>query len=123
MIASDVPAKLRPGETPLARDFFAGRYAQVASATFDAGAEIPEADVAFVVGALTFLGRLEDAQVLASGLRMRADARDPRTDAASRFFLGVANARAGHFDRAWRLLVNDARVRSRDRDPWIVAFV
>ena len=40
------------GDTPLARDFFAGRYAKVAAATFDApAASFDDVDVAFAVGA------------------------------------------------------------------------
>ncbi|MCA9586444.1 MAG: helix-turn-helix domain-containing protein [Myxococcales bacterium] len=113
----------RPGETPLARDFFAGRYAKVVEATFGPSRPIAAADVAFVVGALTFLGRTEDAQVCFDGARRHGGALDPRTSAASRFFLGVAYARAGNFERAHRLLVAGALGRTRDPDPWVAAFV
>src|ERR671927_148017 len=88
----------RPGDTPLARAFFAGLYAKVAESTFDAQIDIDDADLAFVVGSLTFLGRLEDAQMCFDGLRLRGKSREPRTVAASRFFLGVAYARAGSFE-------------------------
>jgi IclR helix-turn-helix domain len=113
----------RPGETPIARDFFAGLYAKVAGATFDVSGEIERIDVAFVVGALTFLGRVEDAQLCFDGQRLRGKPLDPRSLAASRFFLGVGYARAGDFDRAYKLLVQDVRRRARNDDPWVVAFV
>ena len=110
------------GDTALARQFFAGAYAEVAGQSFDAEVDIADVDVAFVVGALTFLGRLEDAQICFDGRRLRGEL-DPRTAAASRFFLGVAAARAGDFERAHRLLVQGCRARSRASDPWCVAFV
>ncbi|MBX3258363.1 MAG: hypothetical protein KIS78_02245 [Labilithrix sp.] len=114
---------LRPGDTEIARDFFAGLYAKVAEASFDAPNDIEPADVAFVVGALTFLGRIEDAQLCFDGQRLRGGRLDPRTVAAARFFLGVGYARAGDFDRAYKLLAHDARRRARDDDAWVVAFV
>lgn len=115
--------RARPGETSIARDFFAGRYAKVVSTTFDASSEIDELDVAFVVGALAFLGRLEDAQTCFDGLRLRATSPDPRTVEASRFFLGVAYARAGDFPRSQRFLVQHALRRARGAEPWVMAFV
>lgn len=111
------------GDTAIAHDFFAGRYAKVAAETFDAPTTpLRDEDVAFAVGALTFLGRVEDAQTCFDGWRLRATARDLRTVAASRFFLGVAYARAGDFRRARDLLVTGARERAREDDQWAVAF-
>src|SRR4051812_47259770 len=76
------------GDTAAARDFFAGRYAKVAAETFDAATmDFSDEDVAFAVGALTFLGRVDDAQTCFDGWKQRAKAADPRTVAASRFFL------------------------------------
>lgn len=82
-----------------------------------------QGDVAFVVGALTFLGRREDARMVFDAWRLAPADKDPRTRAAAHFFLGLADARAGDFDAAARLLVHDARRRARDEDPWILAFV
>lgn len=110
------------GETPIAREFFAGHYAKVAAETFDAVTPARDEDVAFAVGALTFLGRLSDAEIAFDGLRLRGGARDPRTTAAARFFLGLAHARAGDFPRARELLVSAARERLRAPDPWAAAF-
>ena len=41
------------GETPIARDFFAGQYAKIVEATFDTTQDFDLVDAAFVVGALT----------------------------------------------------------------------
>ena len=111
------------GRTSLARDFFAGRYAKVAAASFDApAARFASADVAFAVGALTFLGRLDDAQTCFDAWRLRSSERNARTSAASRFFLGVAHARAGDFARAKELLVHRVREQLRGADTWSQAF-
>ncbi|APR81507.1 Hypothetical protein A7982_06856 [Minicystis rosea] len=111
------------GETAAAREFFAGQYAKIAAETFDApGAEVRDEDVAFVVGALAFLGRLADAETCFAGWKRRAGVHDPRTAAAARFFLGVAHARAGDFARGHDLLVTGARSRVREAEPWAVAL-
>jgi hypothetical protein len=122
--ASDAGTKSElVGESAVARDFFAGRYSKVAAATFDLpSARLDERDVAFAVGALTFLGRIEDAQMCFDAWRLGATVQDPRTLAASRFFLGVAHARAGNFDRAYELLVQGVRRRLRSGDAWSAAF-
>ncbi len=111
------------GETAIARDFFAGQYAKVVAETFDdASAEIRGEDVAFTIGALTFLGRVPDAATCFEGWKRSASRRDPRTLAAARFFLGVAYARSGDFSRAHEHLVAGARQRVRASDQWAVAF-
>lgn len=121
--ASRATSRAVVGETAAARDFFAGQYAKVAAETFDAlDQELAGEDVAFAVGALTFLGRVEEAQACFDGWRLRARARDVRTTAAARFFLGVAYARAGDFQRAHELLVSGARARMREPDQWAAAF-
>jgi tetratricopeptide (TPR) repeat protein len=107
-----------------ARDFFAGQYAKVAAETFDAPeAALPDEDVAFVVGALTFLGRVADAQACFDGWRRQAGALAPRTLSACRFFLGVAYARTGDFARSRELLVRGALARAREPDPWASALL
>jgi hypothetical protein len=116
------PTRSRVGGTRAARDFFAGRYAKVAKETYDAPASVADVDVAFAVGALTFLGRVEDARACFEGWR-RTSPNDPRTLAASRFFLGLAYARAGDFARSHDQLAADALRRVRVTDPWAAAFV
>jgi hypothetical protein len=112
------------GETELARWFYAGRYAELIATTYDGGGEIESADVGFVVGALTFVDRVDDARAAFEVWRARAGAApDPRTLAACRFFLGLASARAGYFNRSLTLLVTEAfRVRHHP-DPWVRALV
>ncbi len=112
------------GETATARDFFTGHYAKVVAETFDAPEVLlRDEDVAFVVGALTFLGRAADAEACFDGWRLRTGAHDPRTLSAARFFLGLAFARTGDFARAHDLLVTGARARARVADPWAVALL
>lgn len=91
--------------------------------TWDADARVPDGDAAFVVGALSFLGRIDEAQACFDAWRLSPGSRDPRTREASRFFLGVAYARAGDFDRSRALLVGEARARVREVDAWGRAFV
>ena len=112
------------GETELARWFFAGRYAEVIASTYDAGGEIAPADVGFVVGALTFVDRRDDAVAAFEVWRARAGAApSSRTLAACRFFLGLAWARAGNFDRSFALLDADGFRARHDSDPWERALV
>ena len=112
------------GETELATSFFAGRYAEVIANTYDRGGEIAAADVGFVVGALTFVDRVDDARGAYESWRARAGAMaDSRTLAACRFFLGLAWARAGYFDRAFTLLVAEGFRARHDPDPWTRALV
>lgn len=109
----------RVGETPAAHAFFAGRYAEVVADTFDVGAVDPE-DVAFVVGALTFLDRMDDARAC---LETAHDAAGTRTVVACHFFLGLAAARAGYFQESRRRLLGDAFALRHDDDPWVRALV
>ena len=112
------------GETELARWFFAGRYADVIATTYDRGGEISPADVGFMVGALTFVDRVDDARGAFEVWRARAGAAlAPRTLAACRFFLGLAWARAGYFDRSFALLVAEGFRARHDPDPWVRALV
>lgn len=117
------PPRVAVGESAVARAFFAGQYAEVVAETFDAvSRETRDEDVAFAVGALTFLGRAADAATCFEGWRRRAEPRDPRTVAASRFFLGLAHARSGDFVRAHEHLVAGARGRVRVADQWAAAL-
>ena len=110
------------GDTDLARRFYAGRYAEIV-ALHDAGDEPARADVAFVIGALTFVDRVDEARARFDAWRARTAAPDPRTLAAGRFFLGLALARAGYFDRAAPLLVAAGFRDRHHADPWVRALV
>ncbi len=112
------------GETPIARWFYAGRYAEIIAATYDHDGAIEPEDLAFVVGALTFVDRVDDARASFDVWRAKAgDAPDPRTLAACRFFLGLALARAGYFDRGFALLVREGFRARHHPDPWVRALV
>jgi hypothetical protein len=112
------------GQTELARWFFAGRYAELIATTYDASGEIAAADVGFVVGALTFVDRVDDARAAFEIWRAHAGANpDPRTQAACRFFLGLAWARAGYFNRSLALLVTEGFRARHAPDPWVRALV
>jgi hypothetical protein len=112
------------GETELARWFFAGRYDDVIAGTYDSDGEIAPADVGFVVGALTFVDRVDDAVAAFEIWHARSGPRaDARTLAACRFFLGLAWARAGYFDRSFQLLVTEGFRARHDPDPWARALI
>ncbi len=112
------------GESDLARRFYAGQYGEILEATYDADGRFDPRDAAFVVGALTFLDRVDEARAVFDAWRGRARRRlEPRTLAASRFFLGLAAARAGYFDRSSALLVSEAFPARHAADPWVRAIV
>mgnify|MGYP001205392580 FL=1 len=52
------------GETEIARWCYAGRYEEIIAATYDHDGEIAPVDVAFAVGALTFVDRVDDARAV-----------------------------------------------------------
>lgn len=109
----------RVGETPLAQDFFAGRYERVLGATVDsAAAGAPPVDVAFAIGALAFVGRLVEAESLLDGVRESGELR-ARTLAAGLFFIAVARLRAGHVDEGTRSILDALRATHGQRDAWV----
>jgi hypothetical protein len=97
----------------LSQRFYAGNYAAIVRDCVDAGsATYAEADLPFVVGALAFIGRLEEARALfSSHLRRGQRSRDAAPLVAARFFLGVAYCRAGRIDEARREFLINARSR------------
>src|ERR1700704_5220699 len=112
------------GETELARWFFAGRYEELIATTYDSNDDIAPADLAFVVGALTFVDRVDDARAAFEVWRARAGTDpDPRTVAACRFFRGLPRARAGSFDRSSALRVAGGFRARHDPDPWVRALI
>ncbi len=112
------------GESEVARRFYAGQYGEILETTYDADGSFAARDTAFVVGALTFLDRVDEAQAVFDAWRARSRRRpEPRTLAASRFFLGLAAARAGYFDRSAAHLVRDGFASRHSPDPWVRAIV
>ena len=97
----------------LAASFCAGHYAAIVrdyvdgpsfgQNPFESGRALERAEVPHVVGALAFVGRLEEARALfASQLRLRVLSTHDADSIAARFFLGVAYCRAGRTDDAER---------------------
>lgn len=131
-------AATQVGETALAKQFYAGRYAEILTATYDRDGAYDAADLAFVIGALTFVDRVDEAiavfeargdhATVRNSIRQlvtprEAAVRDPRTEAASRFFLGLAYARAGYFDKSFGFLVTRAFADRHHADAWVRALV
>lgn len=111
------------GGTPIARQLYAGRYADILAATIDgeaAGCE-PD-DVAFVVGALSFVGRLEEAELLLENHRRAGDLA-PRSLCAAGFFMTVALSRSGDFERARATLRRATAETGGRRDSWSRSFL
>lgn len=106
----------------LADDFFRGHYGEVVAATYDADRVPPDA-VHFVVGALTFLNRVDDAYACFASYSDREANKDPRIVTACRFFFGLASARSGDFDRSHRQLVTEAFLARRGLDSWSRALL
>lgn len=122
---------MKRGQSPaagtLADRFFRGHYGEVVAETYDAD-RIPPDAVHFVVGALTFLNRVDDAYAcFASYARVEAPgtqrALDARIRTACRFFFGLASARSGDFDRSHRQLVTEAFAARRGLDSWSRALL
>jgi hypothetical protein len=101
--------------------FYAGLYEDVLARTIDGRTfECPEEQTAFVVGALAFTGRLEEARAVLAGQRRRGDAarvEHLRALVASKFFLGVAYSRAGRHGEAEREFRENLRTAGRLEDP------
>jgi len=67
------PAQIAIGDTEVARGLYAGRYADILSQTIDSSAAGCRAgDEAFVVGALCFVGRVEEAELFLENARRAA---------------------------------------------------
>ncbi|CAN5210005.1 hypothetical protein BH11MYX1_BH11MYX1_21030 [soil metagenome] len=116
-------AEFKVGDSRLAERFYAGRYADILADTYDAGAAVAPEDLAFVVGALTFVDRVDEATAQFDAWRARSAWLEPRIRAACVFFLGLAAARAGYFERANALLVRRAFPDRHDPDPWVRSLV
>ncbi len=101
----------------LETDFYAGNYGSILAATVDSprGLVPPDA-VAFVVGSLTFRGRLDEAETT---YRLFRDNMDEEARAAARFFLGIGLTRHSHHARGCALLAENLRLGARHPNPRI----
>lgn len=106
--------KAKRGErSSIEAKFYAGHYAEIVRECVDASRSAwPIERLPFVVGALAFGGRLEEARALFSSRIRRLTPADATPVVAARFFLGVAYCRAGRMDEARREFLHNARFRS-----------
>ena len=112
----DMPPRRRSkkgASQSLSQRFYAGNYTAIVRDCVDAGiATYADTELPFVVGALAFIGRLEEARALfSSQLRRCRRSHDVVPLVAARFFLGVAYCRAGRIDEARREFLINARSR------------
>lgn len=125
------PKTRTPRHKPsLAARFCAGQYAGIVRDYVDGAAHeaanpfasqttpLASSEVAHVVGALAFVGRLEEARALfASQLRLRVLQMHDADAIAARFFLGVAYCRAGRTDDAQREFRSNLVAECRHGSP------
>ncbi|WP_169796421.1 helix-turn-helix domain-containing protein [Chondromyces crocatus] len=114
------PRKARRVRGPsIAERFYAGRYADIVREHVDGPDGATQAgDLPFLVGALAFMGRLEEARALFSGHCRRKEAPEARPSlVAARFFLGVAYCRAGRLDEARQEFSLNLQAASRHAGP------
>lgn len=115
-MASESTARPVAGDGPIAELFYAGRYHDVLTATVDSRRETAPHDLAFAVGALAFVGRVVEAELLFDVARRAHPS--ARTLAAGALFLAVALCRAGRYGDARAHLLRAARDTGGRRDAW-----
>lgn len=104
---------MRP--TPLAQTFFRGNHQDVLARTIDhPGYRIRTQDLPYLIGALTFLGRIEDA---ASLFQIRREEVTGEDLASSRFFLGLGECRHSRYERGVKYFIANLREFGRDGNP------
>jgi hypothetical protein len=111
----------------VAEAFYAGQYGEVLARTIDGrSCAYTEDETPFVVGALAFAGRVEEARAVLSSLphaptrgrdREAASLKYARARLASKFFLGVAYDRAGRHTEAEREFRDNLRSAGAHADP------
>jgi DNA-binding winged helix-turn-helix (wHTH) protein len=91
----------------LHKELLAGRYRAVVEALLDrkGGKALSEGDSASLIGALIYLGRMDEAEALYSGLE-RGKA-SPGALTVSRFFLGVGFVRISEYARAQKMFAQN----------------
>lgn len=99
--------------------FYQGRYQELLSRTIDSKAGVVEdADLPFVIGALTFRGRMVEADHLFGVRRARFC---PVSIFVARFFLGVGHCRRSSYKESLRLFSQNLREGARSKNP-VVRF-
>lgn len=99
----------------IALALYRGKHQEVLARTLDApDGKVSGDQVPFVIGALSFLGRIEEAE---SYFRLRRNEIDERGLFASRFFLGIGFTRHSAYATGRHHLGTNLRAASRSRDP------
>lgn len=99
-------------------DFLAGRYRAVADSLSERKA-LPDGYAASLIGALSFLGRMDEAEAVFACLEERSAASPALT--VSRFFLGIGFTRQSKYRRARRLFaLNQERAGESDFERFYV---
>ena len=94
--------------------FLLGNYKEVLSRSIersDSSSKLLIDDYKWVIGALCFLGRKEEAEALFKELNPKSES---DFIAACRFFLGVAFCRHGHYAKARRFFADNLRSHRKD---------
>jgi hypothetical protein len=108
-------------ERCVAEAFYAGQYGEVLARTIDGRSfAYTEEERAFVVGALAFAGRVEEARAVLASQRRDGEAESVehvRARVASKFFLAVAYDRAGRHTEAEREFRDNLRAAGAHADP------
>ncbi len=112
------PLSSKAFASPAFSAFVRGDYEAVLGGRIDVAEPVGRDDVAWVIGALAFVGRIDEAEALTTARGPDLDA-EPR--AGARFFLAVALARGGQADRARKLLDSSFR-EARIDGGWILTF-
>jgi tetratricopeptide (TPR) repeat protein len=106
-----------PGASAIDRLFERGHFATVIAQSCDAASFDPEAQahIGHVIAALACQGRADDAEALLARVSERA----PLSEVVlARFFIGVSACRAGAFERAQQLFLENLRAaRAQRTDP------
>lgn len=107
-----------PSSRSVCDAFYAGAYDEILGATVDSPSfSFDDGDVAFIIGALAFAGRVEEGRALLvswdSAAARASHSADDRC--AARFFLGVAFCRGGRYGEAAVLFGENIRIARADK--------
>ena len=110
--------KTRTGAAPtISTLFFCGNHADVLQRSVDSPSGcVAVADLHLIIGSLSFLGRLDEAQTLFAG-RQR-EMQEPARCAA-RFFLGISLCRHSHYKQSLAFLVANLNQSQASKDQLI----
>jgi tetratricopeptide (TPR) repeat protein len=109
----------RQASKSLGELFSSGNHERVLSRTVDSpSGKFSASDISFIVGSLTFLGRIDEAQLLFERYK---DSMSNDAVSGCRFFLGIALCRQSQYDKAKSYFITNLR-ESAKVSPSIVHF-